>query len=298
VIISNNVSSFQGGGLFNRYSNQVFENVIISNNIASHQGAGLFCYWSDLKFENVTLANNSAGHGGAFFCSTSSDLLLRNCILRNDLAEEIYITNSATVTILYTNIQGGQGGINGVGTINWLEGNIDEDPLFGGTSWSEYPYTLLLGSPCIDAGDPDTVYNDPGDPNNLGFALWPAMGTIRNDMGAYGGSNATSWNITPNSIKKDEIKEAQTPTEFELAQNYPNPFNPSTTIQYSIKEKSIVELVVYDILSAQVKVLVNEEQDAGYYKISFNADGLASGIYIYRIKAGSFVETKKMILMK
>jgi len=85
--------------------------------------------------------------------------------------------------------------------------------------------------------------------------------------------------------------------EYDLYQNYPNPFNPMTTIQYSIKVRSNVELILYDILGSQVKVLVNEEQDAGYYKVNFNSGSLASGIYFYRIQAGDFVETKKMVLL-
>ena len=88
------------------------------------------------------------------------------------------------------------------------------------------------------------------------------------------------------------------PENFRLMQNYPNPFNPSTTIQYSIKEKSTVELVLYDILGRVVEVLIKEEQDAGYYKVDFNAERLTSGIYLYRLQAGSFVETKKMVLLK
>jgi hypothetical protein len=123
------------------------------------------------------------------------------------------------------------------------------------------------------------------------------MGSLRNDMGAYGGPYAASWEIVT-SIEIDEDEEILLPTAFELAQNYPNPFNPSTTIQYSIKERSTVELVLYDILGRQVKVLVNEEQDAGYYKIQFNAGILASGVYLYRIQAGDFIETKKMVLLK
>jgi len=87
-------------------------------------------------------------------------------------------------------------------------------------------------------------------------------------------------------------------TAFNLFQNFPNPFNPSTTIHYAIKERSSVELVLYDVLGRKVEVLINEEQDAGYYKAKFNAGRLASGIYFYRIQAGSFVETKKMILLK
>jgi len=83
-----------------------------------------------------------------------------------------------------------------------------------------------------------------------------------------------------------------------LYQNYPNPFNPTTTIKYSIKERSSVELILYDILGARVAVLVNEEKDAGYYKVNFNAGQLASGIYLYRLQADSFIEIKKMILLK
>jgi hypothetical protein len=83
-----------------------------------------------------------------------------------------------------------------------------------------------------------------------------------------------------------------------LSHNYPNPFNPFTTIQYSIKERSSVELILYDILGREVEVLVNQEQDVGQYKINLIANGLASGVYFYRLQAGSFVETKKMILMK
>jgi hypothetical protein len=81
-------------------------------------------------------------------------------------------------------------------------------------------------------------------------------------------------------------------------QNYPNPFNPSTSIQYSIKERSSVELVMYDVLGREVEVLVKEQQDAGYYKVHFNAGSLSSEVYFYRLKAGNFVETKKMLLLK
>ncbi|MCU0413061.1 MAG: T9SS type A sorting domain-containing protein [Ignavibacteriaceae bacterium] len=88
------------------------------------------------------------------------------------------------------------------------------------------------------------------------------------------------------------------PTEFALNQNYPNPFNPSTKIQYSIPEKSNVALKVYDILGNEVAILVNEEKERGVYSINFDATGLASGMYLYRLQAGSFVETRKMILIR
>lgn len=96
------------------------------------------------------------------------------------------------------------------------------------------------------------------------------------------------------------------PTEFILEQNYPNPFNPSTTISYSIptviasetKQSQMVTLKVYDVLGNKVATLVNEEKPAGSYEVKFNAAGLSSGIYFYKLQAESFVQTKKMILTK
>ena len=88
------------------------------------------------------------------------------------------------------------------------------------------------------------------------------------------------------------------PVEFALEQNYPNPFNPSTTINYSIPEAGNVEMKVYDILGNEVVTLVNEPKAPGNYSAEFNATSLASGMYIYTLRTNSFVETKKMMLMK
>ena len=88
------------------------------------------------------------------------------------------------------------------------------------------------------------------------------------------------------------------PTEFILEQNFPNPFNSATAIQYSIPQRGNVVLKVYDILGNEVKTLINEGKDQGVYTINFDANNLASGLYLYRIQASSFFETKKMILMK
>jgi hypothetical protein len=88
------------------------------------------------------------------------------------------------------------------------------------------------------------------------------------------------------------------PKGFLLHQNYPNPFNPITTIVYGLSERTNVELKVFDILGREVISLVNEEQPAGYYEMKFDASSLPSGIYFYRLQAASFIETKKMVLMK
>ena len=95
-----------------------------------------------------------------------------------------------------------------------------------------------------------------------------------------------------------EINAGSIPTRFELDQNYPNPFNPATAIRYQLPANSFVTLKVYDVLGNEVKTLVNQNQNAGHYQITFEAKNLASGLYFYQLKAGDNNLIKKMILMK
>jgi len=81
-------------------------------------------------------------------------------------------------------------------------------------------------------------------------------------------------------------------------QNYPNPFNPSTKISYQIPTKNLVTLKVYDILGREVATLVNAQQNAGQYVATFDGSRLASGVYFYRIQAGTYINTKKLLLLK
>ncbi len=104
--------------------------------------------------------------------------------------------------------------------------------------------------------------------------------------------------ISNSNIDKVMVSGQLLPKKFALEQNYPNPFNPTTTIKFSIPKQVQVNLVIYDILGEEVKELKNEVMKPGYYEVNFNANALASGVYFYRIKAGDFVQTKKMILLK
>jgi hypothetical protein len=88
------------------------------------------------------------------------------------------------------------------------------------------------------------------------------------------------------------------PAKYLLHQNYPNPFNPSTTIKYELPKSSVVRLSVYDILGREVLVLVNERRDAGVHEIKYDGSGLSSGVYLYRLTVGSFVETRKLVLVR
>ena len=93
-------------------------------------------------------------------------------------------------------------------------------------------------------------------------------------------------------------EDLETPIKFALEQNYPNPFNPTTTIAYSIPQASDVELTVYNVLGQRVATVVSAYQTSGSYQVNFDASRLSSGVYLYRIKAGSHVSVKKMLLVK
>jgi PKD repeat protein len=95
-----------------------------------------------------------------------------------------------------------------------------------------------------------------------------------------------------------EVNNLNTAESFQLDQNYPNPFNPATRISYSISKPGQVSLKVYDILGREVAALVNGYQQANHYSVNFNAGKLASGIYLYKLKTGEFVQTRKMLLLK
>jgi hypothetical protein len=88
------------------------------------------------------------------------------------------------------------------------------------------------------------------------------------------------------------------PDVYMLFQNYPNPFNPVTKIRYQLPEESNVSLKIYNIIGEELAVLVNSMQAAGYYEVSWNGSGLASGFYICRIEAGTYISVKKLVLLK
>ncbi|MBK7629959.1 MAG: T9SS type A sorting domain-containing protein [Ignavibacteriales bacterium] len=117
-------------------------------------------------------------------------------------------------------------------------------------------------------------------------------------------SDSLSGNITgdgsfcgnPTAVKSELMENI--PTIFSLEQNYPNPFNPSTKISWQSPVNLYQTLKVYDMLGNEVATLINEEKPAGIYEIDFNASQLSSGVYLYKLQAGEFKSTKKMILMK
>jgi ligand-binding sensor domain-containing protein len=115
------------------------------------------------------------------------------------------------------------------------------------------------------------------------------IGTLQNGVAVYNGGGVVS-------VK--EITSKYIPNVFALNQNYPNPFNPTTTITFSVGTHSYVSLQVYDMLGREVATLINQEKLAGRYQVTFDASKLSSGVYFYRLKAGSYIQTQKMLLLR
>jgi photosystem II stability/assembly factor-like uncharacterized protein len=118
------------------------------------------------------------------------------------------------------------------------------------------------------------------------------------DSTLFAGTENGVWRRSLSDITGVEDQNYEITSQFTLEQNYPNPFNPTTTIRYFIPNSEFVTLKVYDVLGNEVATLVNEEKPAGSYKVNFNAAKLSSGIYFYSLQAGSFTQTKKLILIK
>ena len=112
-------------------------------------------------------------------------------------------------------------------------------------------------------------------------------------VGTWRGSLFKSIHSTTDVEHKNYL-----PNDISIKQNFPNPFNPSTRIKYAIDGRRFVTLKVYDILGNEIATLINEEKSAGHYEVKFNGNGLPSGVYFYELKAGSFIQTKKMVLLK
>lgn len=297
-IIFNN-SAMYGGGVVLNYSNTQLKNNVIFNNTVYQAVAGAPTYggggvWTNgtgiSTIENNTIINNSsfgtgsgvAGKGGGIHVNGANTTILNNLVWGNTAATTVANDKqiSGTTNVTYSCVQDGFTGT----------GNISTAPQFDSTN-----YLISATSPCIDAGNPASNYNDP-ESSTPGQAKFPARGTLRNDMGAYGGplskliSNTMVGIQEPHSIL----------SSFELGQNYPNPFNPSTKISYDIKNTNYVSLKIFDAIGKEVAELINGVQSTGNYSINFDAGkyGLTSGVYFYKLTSGTESITKTMLLVK
>ncbi len=204
---------------------------------------------------------------------------------------EVTIANSWTSDMMY------DPGFE-IGVSNWLDGvdfeaDVQVDMMSAGEGTTQ---RAIGGHRTLPAGnktaffsfDPLSLNSGPNPPADEYF--WYGF-----DDASPSAEILTWWGLLATSVEREN---SLLPDEYSLSQNYPNPFNPSTTIKFSVPQQTNVVLKVYDILGSEVANLVNETLDAGNYTINFDASQFASGMYVYKITAGNFVTTKKMMLLK
>ena len=222
----------------------------------------------------IVYNNGSVGGGGIAIRENAGAILINNILYGNtgpDGSQVNLYDDSADPVFVYCNIQGGKEEFGGAGAgINYsgrYENNIDVDPLFKDSASDNY--SLSDSSFCIGAGTDSAEvagvwYKVPllcnkGIPRPSPIGSKPDIGACESLLG----------------IPITDVKEKlSNPTEFILFQNYPNPFNPTTTIGFGIPEKGSVRLSVLNILGEEIKILLNEEKEAGYHSIDFNASDL------------------------
>jgi len=425
--ITENVATFYGGGIYAYYTGAIVQNNIIKGNRASYKGGGMgileathtsYPIWDVIdniiadnsaetggggisiqcdfpppghNITNNTITGNQANLGGAIALYLSAYPVITNSILWGNSAPEIYVSEGGgEPTVNYTDIQNGWTGV----------GNIDEDPLFIYPDQNDY--RLQWGSPCIDTGSPDPMYNDPdgticdlgayfydqsmpqrilltphdspieipAEGGSFDYTIWlsnigpivqqievwvditlpdgviygPVVGPVSVSLnpnvtidrlrtqnvpanapqGEYsynsyaivdadtsadsftfvklgiGNVNVSGgWSNTGETLSTLGLTSDQSvPVSSGLFQTYPNPFNPTTMFTYDLPEGTEVNLTVFDVQGREVATLVDGYRLAGSHEVTFDGSNLASGIYFYRLEAGDFNTTGKMVLMK
>jgi hypothetical protein len=181
--------------------------------------------------------------------------------------------------------------------------------LLGWDDVSPQPYDSVTVATAIRDGNWDWVQSKQSWHNSNPVILQNSL--YLKSKPAFFGANAWPWvdpsngqvGVLPAKARFDMLTSignisTALPPAIELRQNYPNPFNPRTTIEYRLSRSSVVRLSVFDILGREVAVLVNGSIEAGSHQALFDASGCASGVYFYRLQTGSYVQTRKLLLLK
>ncbi|UCH66418.1 MAG: T9SS type A sorting domain-containing protein [Ignavibacterium sp.] len=261
----------------------IFYSLIVNTTLATEVNGRILLLSQDHVHYSVKLQLNSGIKntklGGATFIinydsnlvNFPSEPILGVDYLFNNFTGGFYDT--ATVTKVFNNQI-------------WINISLDSDengtPLEGSGNWTD----LVT----IRFGKLSSIVSD--------IIIWKSESIY---WKVYNADNTTTLQIGNfnNSIITSNYDEKSTSVDkFQLSQNYPNPFNPYTSIKYSIASEGYIKLVVYNMIGEEVTVLVDGQIEAGFYEVSFNGSNLSSGTYFYKLQADSFIETKKMVLLR
>ena len=279
-IIFENEGRYGGGIVFN-YSGGIIQNNIVAYNSGGNDfgGGGLWILdngTEPIKIANNTIVYNSSSTTGGGIRTWNSTVDIQNNIIRGNTAFQYAQIQGAGSQVNFCNVEGDYPS---------GEGNIDVDPMFESLN-----YLLQEGSPCIDAGNQETAYNDPEDPGNPGNALYPAMGALRNDMGAYGGPFSMEFPAVITSID-EELNNPVSGLKI-----YPNPCRDKFVLDYEITKANAVSVDIHSVHGQQVVSVVNGYHPAGEHQITVDITKLPAGIYMLNIRAGSHNTSKKLLV--
>lgn len=293
VTISGNTAD-EGAGIYCYSSSPSLINVTIEGNAAGERGGGVMCHLSSPILTNATISTNSSPLGGAICCGNSSPTIVNTIVAGNaGTYGGILFYDSPDASITYGDFHNNENGDffgavpQDVGAIDTINGNGDScdtyfniflDPMFVDTVAGDYH--LQAGSPCVDAGDPDS----PLDPDS----------TIA-DMGAFYYHQTGIWD--------ENGGESIEPSTFHLLRSFPDPFRERTVIQYGLLRSSAVRIAIYNLLGQETATLIDTEQEAGLHTVIWdgrNNSGrrVPSGPYFLRLETQEYSATRKVSVMR
>jgi len=289
IIKGNNNTGIMIMGTWSYYSKDpsIFNNLIFGNNI----GIIIMNKVNSAKYADVSICDNTivdnSGYGVQAIWAAP---IIRDCIIWNNNNDLSFTLVSSSTLVMYSDIKDGD--------YSSMVGNISSDPLFvDGQLGAYYLSHINAGqnqqSPCIDSGSLPAV------------ALGLQSMTTRTDEAFDADQVDMGYHYrvsTPTNVEEIELAIGG-PESYKISQNYPNPFNPLTTIQYIIPNRTYVKLNILNLSGQLVNTLVSEFKSAGIYNVSwdgtdFEGQKVPSGMYFYKMKAGEFVYTRRMLLIK
>jgi hypothetical protein len=266
----------------------MLQNFLIVEDTADTYGGGLYIKYSDIDLVNITLSENKCINNPetAGSCLQLENMItMRNCISWGNNGTEISI-NRSTLTVDHCNIAGGEEGIiNDQGTLNWLEGNLDEDPVF--LLDGDHPYQLAFGSPCIDTGRPDTT--------GMNLPLWDLLSNYRLMDGDNDGDTIVdmgAYEYKYSAVYSPELRIKNSKLRIEV---YPNPTVGITQFAVRSSQSEHVTLKIYDVHGTELATVMDSKMAAGEYRVIFDASSLPAGMYFVKVQAGNDVEVVKLV---
>ncbi len=282
-----NQAKYGPGVVLNYTGVKLTNNVIASNSggVSYNGGSGIWAInnfsATPIIIENNTVVNNysalAGGTGGILIWGCNNTTLRNNIVYGNTPMAAQVKTITVAPTVIYNNIESGYTGT----------GNISQNPLFASNN-----YFLATGSPCIDAGDPNLIYNDIEDQANLGNALFPSLALLHNDMGAFGGPCASNLPTFASVTNINEQKKSI--SSFNV---FPNPSSSYFILNFKLKQTKTIKIEILNMIGQVVKVAFEEEVKQGENSVKINNDKLAGGTYFVRITGNEYLnETVKLII--